>query len=114
MPLIYKICSAEEWDAAKKTGAFTGSPVDLHDGFIHLSASHQVRETALRHFRGREGLVLVAFAAEDFGAGLKWEASRGGDLFPHVYGELPVARALWVEPLPFAAGEHVFPKSISQ
>jgi uncharacterized protein (DUF952 family) len=114
MALVYKICPAGDWEEAKNKGAYTGSAVDRRDGFIHLSAPHQVRETARRHFAGQEGLVLVAFAAEDLGDTLKWEASRGGELFPHVYGVLPVARARWIKPLPFRDDGHVFPEIASE
>ncbi|MBL8893071.1 MAG: DUF952 domain-containing protein [Rhizobiales bacterium] len=114
MELIYKICPASDWEDARKTGEFRGSAVDFRDGFIHLSAPHQVRETARRHFAGQEDLVLVAFEAEDFGASLKWEASRGGDLFPHVYGVLPVDKARWVVQLPLDARGHVFPEEVPQ
>lgn len=92
-------------------GVFSGSAVDHADGFIHLSAAHQVRETARRHFAGGEGLVLVAFPGESL-KGLKWEASRGGDLFPHVHGMIPASAALWVRPLPFEQGIHLFPDGI--
>ena len=93
------------------TGVFTGSAVDHTGGFIHLSAAHQVRETARRHFAGAENLVLVAFAGENL-AGLRWEPSRSVTLFPHVHGAIPVSAALWVKPLPFEGGVHVFPGGI--
>ena len=114
MALIYKICPAADWEEAKNRGAFTGSAVDRRDGFIHLSAGHQALETARRHFAGQEGLVLVAFAPDDFGDTLKWEASRGGELFPHVYGTLPVPRARWVKALPLGADGHVFPELVAE
>jgi len=114
MALIYKICPAADWDEARNQGAFTGSPVDRRDGFIHLSAGHQVQETARRHFAGQRGLVLIAFAPEDFGGTLKWEASRGGELFPHVYGMLPVAQARWVKALPLGSDGHVFPELVAE
>ncbi len=111
MTILYKICSAAEWSAAAATGAFTGSAADRRDGFIHLSAAHQLRVTAAKHFAGHGDLVLVAFE-EAVLAPVKWEVSRGGDLFPHVYGTLPVASASWVKPLPLANGLHVFPGGI--
>ena len=110
MALIYKICPAVDWEEARNLGAFRGSAVDRRDGFIHLSAGRQVHETARRHFAGQEGLVLVAFATVVFADTLKWEASRDGDLFPHVYGVLPVAQAQWVKALPLSADGHVFPE----
>ena len=112
MRFLFKIVTAAEWASAVEAGAFTGSAVDVRDGFIHLSAAHQVAETAARHFGGRDGLMLVAFP-EDRLAGLKWETSRGGDLFPHVYGEVPVSAAAWVKPLPLVNGAHLFPSEIT-
>jgi uncharacterized protein (DUF952 family) len=112
MPLLYKICTAREWDDAMTAGRFIGSPADLADGFIHLSAGHQAGETARRHFAGQDGLVLVALPSEGL-PGLKWEPSRGGDLFPHVYGPLATSLARWVVPLPLAAdGSHRFPAGV--
>jgi uncharacterized protein (DUF952 family) len=108
MRILFKILDAGEWASAAARGQFDGSAIDLTDGFIHLSAAHQVRETARRHFAGRSGLVLAAFAEADLD-GLKWEASRGGDLFPHVYGSIATARAIWVKPLPLEDGVHRFP-----
>jgi uncharacterized protein (DUF952 family) len=112
MPLIYKICPAADWDAAAKAGFYKGSEVDRRDGFIHLSAASQVRETARRHFAGQDGLVLIAFDPDDFCEVLKWEPSRGGDLFPHVYGHLPATRAKWTRPLPLGSDGHVFPEMV--
>ncbi len=108
MNLVYKICSRGEWDAAVRSGRFSGSAADRADGFIHLSTGGQMRETAARHFKDVDDLVLVAFAADDLAA-LRWEPSRGGDLFPHVYGSLPAAQAIWVKPLDLIAGTHRFP-----
>ena len=112
MRILYKILSAAEWREATAKGVFEGSAVDRSDGFIHLSAAHQVRETAARHFASREGLVLVAFAEEALG-NLRWEASRGGDLFPHVYGAIPTGLALEVHPLPLENGRHLFPPGVA-
>ena len=109
MRFLFKICSRAEWREAAATGTFDGSAVDRRDGFIHLSAENQVRDTAARHFAGQDGLVLVAFAEPGL-TNLKWEASRGGALFPHVYGTIPVSAAAWVEDLPLAAGGHRFPE----
>ena len=110
MTVIYKICPAAEWDAAVRAGAFRGSPVDLRDGYIHFSTAEQVAETAARHFAGQDDLVLVAIDGDALGADLKWEPSRGGALFPHLYADLPVSAALWVKLLPLDdQGRHVFP-----
>lgn len=107
---IYKICPADLWQAAVAAGVFAGSPVDLTDGFIHFSTAAQVRETAARHFAGATDLVLVAFESESIGPGLRYEPSRGGDLFPHLYGTLDPKLALWSKPLPLGSGGHVFPR----
>lgn len=111
MQFLYKILSSSEWRDAVARGRFEGSAVDVQDGFIHLSAPHQVRETAARHFAGRDGLVLVGFA-EDALDHLRWEPSRGGDLFPHVYGPIDTARAASVYPLPLENGTHRFPPEL--
>jgi len=110
MPLVFKIVDRHAWQRAEALGSFDGAPVDLRDGYIHLSAAHQVRETAAKHFRGQDDLLLVAYTSEVLGKDLRWEASRGGDLFPHLYGSLPTAKALWAKPLRLDADrEHLFP-----
>lgn len=110
MATIYKICPADTWDAAVTTGVFKGAGIDLADGFIHFSTAATVKETAALHFKGVEGLLLVAFDDGALGPDLKYEPSRGGDLFPHLYGTLDPALALWAKPLPLGAGgAHVFP-----
>ena len=92
-------------------GSFNGSPVDLADGFIHFSTAAQVRDTAAKHFAGMPDLLLVAVPAAAILDAIKWEPSRGGDLFPHLYGSLPVAAVSWVKPLPIAPdGRHLFPE----
>ncbi len=108
MGLLYKICPVADWAKAAADGAFTGSGDDYTSGFIHLSSASQVHETARRHFAGIHDLVLVAMEEEAL-SGLKWEKSRGGDSFPHVYGVIPVSAARWVRPLPLKNGAHVFP-----
>jgi len=108
---IYKICSTQLWRDAQRAGLFRGAPPDLADGFIHFSSAAQVAETAGKHFPGAIDQVLVAVDAGLLGEALKWERSRGGDLFPHLYGPLSLAAVLWVEPLPLGAdGRHVFPE----
>ena len=97
--LVYKICSAALWREAERTGSFIGAGIDVADGFIHLSAADQVAETAAKHFGGQRDLVLVAVEADALGATLKWEVSRGGALFPHLYGPLPLAAVRWVQAL---------------
>jgi uncharacterized protein (DUF952 family) len=100
--LIYKVCAASEWRDATAAGAYRGSAVDLRDGFIHFSTSAQLAETLRRHFAGQRDLVLVAVDPGTLGPQLRWEPSRGGDLFPHLYGDLPVSLAQRVTPLDVA------------
>ncbi len=110
MTTIYKICEASQWMQAERDGEFRGSAVDLADGYIHFSTGTQVAETAAKHFAGMSGLALVAVEAQELGAALKWEPSRGGALFPHLYGVLPMAAVRWVKPLRLdKEGTHVFP-----
>ena len=100
MSLIYKILPRAAWAQAVSRGRFEGSPVDLQDGYIHFSTASQAQETAARHFRGQAGLVVAAFEAEALGADLRWEPSRGGQLFPHLYGPLDPALARSVRAAP--------------
>ena len=110
MTLVYKICPRPLWRSAEEAGAFAGAPVDLEDGFIHLSTAAQLRETAAKHFRGQDDLLLVAVDAARLGDRLRYEPSRGGDLFPHLYGELALDAVAWVAPLPLGPdGSHLFP-----
>ena len=95
--VIYKIVPSSLWPTRGQ--AFAGAPVDLADGFIHFSTKAQVAATAARHFAGADDLLLVAVEAAQLGEALKWEASRGGDLFPHLYGPLPLSAVLWARPL---------------
>jgi len=104
MAAIYKILSLEDWRMAIETGVIPPAEVDLRDSYIHLSAADQVLETARLYFAGRDDLVAAEFDADDFGAALKWEASRGGALFPHLYADLPVRKAISVKRL-IQAGE---------
>lgn len=106
---IYKLLRQPEWDALCQAGQTDGAPVDQADGFIHFSTATQLAETAARHFAGVEGLILAAFEADALGPALKWEPSRGGALFPHLYGPLRRADVIWHQPLPLAQGQHVFP-----
>ena len=112
--VIYKICDAAQWRQAQASGMFRGAGVDAQDGYIHFSGPDQVVETAAKHFAGIADLVLVAVDAAALGAALKWERSRGGALFPHLHGGLPLAAVLWAKPLPLGAdGRHVFPELAS-
>jgi uncharacterized protein (DUF952 family) len=111
--LIYKICPAALWREAQAAGRFEGAPVDRAVGYIHFSTAAQVRETAARHFSGQEDLVLVSVDAEALGGALRYEPSRGGDLFPHVYEVLPLSAVRRVEALPLGPdGRHVFPAGV--
>ena len=108
---IYKICDRAHWRAAEEVGAFRGVGIDQRDGYIHFSGAAQVEETAARHFQGAADLVLVAVEADQLGPALRWEPARGGALFPHLYGALPIVSVRWVKPLPLGAhGRHVFPE----
>jgi len=108
--LLFKICDRTIWREAERAGMFTGAGVDLRDGYIHLSAGDQVAETAARHFAGHEGLVIVAVEAQALGTALVWEPARGGALFPHLYGSLPLSAVRWVKPLPLDPdGRHRLP-----
>jgi uncharacterized protein (DUF952 family) len=108
---IYKICDAALWREAERAGVFAGAPVDHADGFIHFSTAAQAAETAARHFAGKGDLLLVAVNAAALGPALRYEPSRGGQLFPHLYGSLSLSAVRWVKPLPLGAdGRHVFPE----
>ena len=108
---IYKICDSALWREAERAGVFTGAPVDGADGYIHFSTAGQAAETAARHFAGKTDLLLVAVDAAALGSALRYEPSRGGALFPHLYGSLPLSAVRWVKPLPLGAdGRHVLPE----
>ena len=100
MTTIYKICERAAWQEAKRAGLYHGSDVDRRDGFIHFSTGTQVAETAAKHFAGQRDLMLIAVEAASLGPDLKWEPSRGGDLFPHLYAALPIKGVLMARPLP--------------
>jgi uncharacterized protein (DUF952 family) len=97
---IYKICERASWRLAEQTGTYDGSAVDARDGFIHFSTAAQLAGTMEKHFAGRRDLLLVAVDGDRLGAALKWEASRGGELFPHLYATLPLSAVRWTKPLP--------------
>ena len=110
---IYKIATKEEWRAAEAAGRFDGAPIDVQDGFIHFSTARQVGETAARHFAGKGDLLLVEIDAHALGDALKYETSRGGDLFPHLYAALDLESVTRSWPLPLDSdGNHVFPAEI--
>jgi uncharacterized protein (DUF952 family) len=109
--LVFKLVDRPSWHAVPALGPFAGSPVDARDGFIHLSTAAQVRDTAALYFQAHPDLLLVAVDAAALGGALRWEPSRGGALFPHLYGSLPRDAIRWVAELPLDdAGRHVFPE----
>lgn len=110
---IYKIATKSQWDEAIKKGIFTGAPIDLSDGYIHFSTASQARETAAKHFYGQKNLKLIKVAIATLGDELKWEMSRGGDLFPHLYAELKTSDAISVINLAEnETGGHIFPEAL--
>ncbi|MCL4068228.1 DUF952 domain-containing protein [Pseudomonas sp. GX19020] len=110
--LILKIFRRPEWDAFRAAGETAGAPVDLADGYIHFSTPSQAAETAAKHFSEESDLVLVACNAERLAPDLKWEESRGGALFPHLYRNLRLADVVWDKSLPLGATGHIFPEGL--
>jgi len=111
--IIYKIIPTEAWEQAVRADMFAGAPVDILDGYIHFSDPSQVVETAAKHFSGQADLMLVAVECARLGDALKWEPSRGGALFPHLYGPLPMEAVLSATALPLGPdGAHNFPDEI--
>lgn len=111
--LIYKIMTGPQWAEFMQNAVFTGAPVDLADGFIHFSTAAQAVETAAKHFAGQPDLRLVWAEADALGDTLKWEVSRGGDKFPHLYRDWHMAEVQGDADLPLVDGKHVFPDSIA-
>ena len=110
--LIYKIFRRPEWDQMRAQGQTLGAPVDLADGYIHFSAAPQLAETAAKWFAGQSDLVLLAVNADTLGSALKWEPSRGGALFPHLYRALTMEDVVWDKSLPLGASGHIFPEGV--
>ncbi|MEL6204195.1 MAG: DUF952 domain-containing protein [Pseudomonadota bacterium] len=110
--LVFKIFRRSEWDALRAAGETDGAPVDIADGYIHLSTAEQITTTAAKHFAGESDLVLVAVEADRLSADLKWEVSRGGALFPHLYRRLRMADVVWDKSLPLGATGHIFPEGV--
>jgi len=109
--MIYHMCKMEEWQAAQETGFYGGSSQDIADGFIHFSTAEQIRVSAAKHRAGQDGLLLLSVDDTALGEALKWEASRGGAQFPHLYGDLPLTAIQKVDPLPLGDdGNHIFPE----
>ncbi len=112
---IYHMCRRAEWRAAATAGVYRGSSQDAADGFIHFSTAGQVRASAAKHRAGQSGLVLLTVETRALGAALKWEPARGGELFPHLYGPLPVAAVIRVDDLPLGPdGGHRFPAAVAK
>jgi uncharacterized protein (DUF952 family) len=110
MRIIYKVVSRSLWEQATDAGVFTGAAIDLADGYIHFSTAAQVVETVRKHFAGQDDLVLVSVDADALGESLRWEVSRGGAAFPHLYADLPLDTVIKVDPLPIRDdGNHRFP-----
>jgi uncharacterized protein (DUF952 family) len=109
---VYRLLSADAWESARREGRFLGTEHDLRDGFIHFSTAAQVAETAARHYAGQVSLILLWVRTAALGAALRFEPSRGGALFPHLYAELPVTAVARAEPLPLADGTHRFPPGL--
>ena len=107
---IYKIVPRSLWREARQKGRFDGAPIDVEDGYIHFSTAQQVAQTAALHFAGLDDLLLVAVDGKALGEALKYEPSRGGDLFPHLYGSLPLEAVIWVKGMPPGPdGTHILP-----
>jgi uncharacterized protein (DUF952 family) len=104
MTSIYKILRRDEWHTVRAAGVFEGSGIDHRDGYIHFSTAQQAQETARLHFKGAADLVVLEIDADALGKELVWEPSRGGQLFPHLYGKLPVAHVIAVHEAPLDAG----------
>lgn len=109
---IYKIFRGDEWAAFQAAGVTDGAPIDLADGFIHFSTGAQVVETVEKHFADVDGLVILGLNSDPLGDDLKWEPSRGGALFPHLYRPLKMDDVAWQKPLPLGPTGHVFPTEI--
>ena len=113
--LVYKICPAADWHSAVAPGTYVGSPDDLRDGFIHLSTADQLAGTLARHFAAQPNLLLITLATASLGEPLTWEPSRGGQLFPHLYGPLATSLAVAVESLAVGAdGVHILPAKLGK
>ena len=111
--LIYKIFRASEWTELRQNKETAGAPVDVADGYVHFSTLEQAPETAAKHFAGESGLMLLAVDTATLGDALKWEPSRGGALFPHLYRNLRLSDVHWAQPLPLEGGQHQFPPGLT-
>jgi uncharacterized protein (DUF952 family) len=109
---IYKILRADEWATLCANGQTQGAPIDVADGYVHLSTGTQVAETVSKHFGQEDGLSILALDSDALGEDLKWEPSRGGALFPHLYRDLRLSDVIWQTDLPLGENGHVFPEGV--
>ncbi len=107
--IIYKILTTDQWNALQSAGEFAGAPIDIQDGYVHFSTEAQLQTTADKHFQGQTGLFILAVRAEDVQAHLKWEPSRGGDLFPHLYTDMKLDQVVWARPVQSSGHQHQLP-----
>lgn len=112
--VILKIFRADEWGALRKNGETLGAPIDITDGYVHFSTPGQAAETAAKHFSAEPDLMLLGVEVEALGDDLKWEVSRGGDHFPHLYRPLRMDDVAWAQPLPLVDGIHQFPPGLDE
>lgn len=110
--IIFKIFRSEEWADLRAIGETQGAPIDISDGYVHFSTAEQAQETADKHFAGVDGLFLLGVESDLLGDDLKWEVSRGGALFPHLYRALRMSDVAWAQPLPLIDGKHEFPAGL--
>ncbi|MGI9394317.1 MAG: DUF952 domain-containing protein [Boseongicola sp.] len=110
---VYKIFRKSEWEAFQGDGKSKGAPVDLDDGFIHFSTGTQLAETLALHFSGEDDLLILALEGGSLGSALKWEQSRGGSLFPHLYREMLLTDLLWVRPCTLGPTGHILPEGVT-
>lgn len=110
--IILKIFRKDEWEALRRDGKTLGAPIDIADGYVHFSTAAQAAETAAKHFAAETDLMLLGIDSDRLGEALKWEVSRGGALFPHLYRPLRIEDVEWAQPLPLVDGEHQFPPGL--
>ena len=111
--LIFKIFRLSEWQLMHVKGSTNGAPIDLADSYIHFSTADQIAETAAKHFADAGDLMVLALDADSLGADLRWEPSRGGQLFPHLYREIRLADLLWARPYPKGPDVHILPDGVA-
>lgn len=112
--MIFKIFRLEEWETLQKKGVTAGAPIDVADGYIHFSTAEQTAETAAKHFAGIDTLFLIAVDATTLGTALKWEVSRGGALFPHLYRKMTLEDVAWHAAMPLRDGAHILPDRMKE